>query len=32
MTRSRGRMFWAAFVAVTLIIAGGVSYLSLIHI
>ena len=28
MTRSRGRMFWAAFVAVTLIIAGGVSYLA----
>ena len=28
MTRSRGRMFWAVFVAVTIIIAGGVSYLA----
>lgn len=28
MRRSRGRMFWAVFVAVTLIIAGGVSYLA----
>lgn len=28
MTRSRGRMFWAVFLAVTLIIAGGVSYLA----
>lgn len=28
MTRSRGRMFWAVFLAVTLITAGGVSYLA----
>ena len=28
MMRVRGRLFWAVFVAATLIIAGGVSYLA----